>query len=128
MLADGNGEFAREIMRLRALRRSFNCLVFTSGLVTRGDRRGDRIMSIGWWSDPLQTALRSVAVGERLAVSATDLLDATEFYFRLGNIATGSIPAGTFRCPADAASRPEIAIKRADPHRQIADAVTTDRC
>lgn len=96
-LAGAPGEYAKETARLRALRRSFNCLVFTSGLVTRGDQCGERIMSTGWWCDPQQTALRSVAVGEHMDVSAADLMDAAAFYVQIGEIAVGSMPTGLRR-------------------------------
>lgn len=117
MSAAGLGEYPKQALRLKALRRSFNCLVFTSGLVTRGDERGARIMSVGWWCDPRQTALQSVAVGEHLDVSAADLLDAAEFYVQLGDIVAGLASAGTRRHAAGGSSRRTTAHMVANAHR-----------
>jgi hypothetical protein len=64
--------------RLVALAHSRNCLFHCGGAVRRGDRQDDTAMTIGWHGEG--GALRRVAVGGELAVSAADLAEVCRFY------------------------------------------------
>lgn len=68
-------------VRLRALGRSVACLRHCAGRARRGDRRGDRSMTLGWPSRG--EALRVVALGTPIHPSASDLRDVCAFYERL---------------------------------------------
>lgn len=65
--------------RLRALRRSRDCLFHCGGVVRRGDGRGDGMLTAGW-ADPGTADLRRFALGQTLVVTAADLADIGTFY------------------------------------------------
>lgn len=67
--------------RLMAIGRSRACLFHCWGMVRRADQPGERGMTSGWWAAGGEArALRVVALGDRLAVSATDLAEMCRFY------------------------------------------------
>ncbi len=65
--------------RLIALARTRNCLFHCSGLVERPDMRGGSTMTIAWYGAG-GTTLRRAALGERLEVSAPELLEICLYY------------------------------------------------
>lgn len=65
--------------RLLALARTRDCLFHCSGLVQRPDARGGAAMTIAWYGSG-GIALRHVALGERLEVSAPELLEICHYY------------------------------------------------
>lgn len=65
--------------RLVALARTRNCLFHCSGLVERPDMRGGSTMTIAWYGAGGR-ALRRAALGERLEVSAPELLEICLYY------------------------------------------------
>jgi hypothetical protein len=65
--------------RLRAIGRSRDCLFHCGGIVRRGDRRGDRLMTAGWVRPDSRRAAR-IAIGERLPIDAADLAQLCGFY------------------------------------------------
>lgn len=67
--------------RLMAIGRSRACLFHCWGMVRRADQPGDTGMTSGWWADDgMVRALRIVPLGDRLAVSGTDLAEICRFY------------------------------------------------
>lgn len=80
--------------RLRAIGRSRACLFYCNGVVRRADEMGGVAMTAGWWSDAREMALRQVAIGERLTVSAGELAEICGFYEALGAAVTGVLPTG----------------------------------
>jgi len=78
----------RDHARLMALGRSRTCLLYTSGYVSRGDRSGDALLTIGWWqesADPEARALRRVAIGDRLRLSDGEVAEAGAYYVELAD-------------------------------------------
>lgn len=65
--------------RLRAIGRSRDCLFHCGGIVRRGDRRGDRLMTAGW-ARPDSPGVVQIAIGERLPIAAADLVQLCRFY------------------------------------------------
>jgi hypothetical protein len=65
--------------RLLAIGRSRDCLFHCGGIVRRGDRRGDRVMTAGWVRPDSARAVQ-IAIGERLAIDAADLAQLCGFY------------------------------------------------
>lgn len=65
--------------RLLALARTRDCLFHCGGLVRRPDARGGAAMTIAWYGAG-GTGLRRVALGERLEVSAPELLEICHYY------------------------------------------------
>jgi hypothetical protein len=68
--------------RLVALARTRDCLFHCSGLVGRPDMRGGSTMTIAWYGAG-GTTLRRAALGERLEVSAPELLEICLYYREL---------------------------------------------
>ncbi|MEP9361278.1 hypothetical protein [Sphingomonas sp. KR3-1] len=82
--------------RLLALGRTRDCLFHCGGLVRRGDARDGGAMTIPWRGAG-SAALRRVPLGERLELSAAELLEICHYYralaLRLFNEAGVVVPA-----------------------------------
>ena len=94
----------RDHARLMALGRSRTCLLYTSGHVSRGDRSGDTLLTIGWWhesADPETRALRRVAVGDRLRLSDGEVAEAGAYYVAIADSLIEQVRKHRIANPAD---------------------------
>ena len=94
----------RDHARLMALGRSRTCLLYMSGHVSRGDRSGDTLLTIGWWhesADPETRTLRRVAVGDRLRLSDGEVAEAGAYYVAIADSLIEQVRRHQVANPAD---------------------------